>query len=137
MKVKILVKDAYRVVGVMDGDQCAAEDFLLQGASNTAASRMGMFSMLEYVAANGLQNMPSAWSHEADKPAGIYEFIKGPLRLFYFKGLNGEIAVCTSGVRKSGQKADKAAVAHAIAMKKQYMTAVKNNTYEVAEDEDE
>lgn len=137
MKVKILMKAAYRVVGVMEGDQCAAEDFLLQGESNTAASRMGMISMLEYVAANGLQSMPNAWSHEADKQAGIYEFIKGPLRLFYFKGLNGEIAVCTSGVRKSGQKADKAAVAHAIAMKKQYMNAVKNNTYEVAENGNE
>lgn len=131
------MEDAYRVVGVMEGDQCAAEDFLLQGERSTAASREGLVTMLGYVATNGLQNMPNAWSHEADKPAGIYEFIKGPLRLFYFKGLNGEIAVCTSGVRKSGQKADKAAVAHAIAMKKQYMTAVKNNTYEVAEDEDE
>lgn len=93
--------------------------------------------MLEYVATNGLQVMPVAWSHEADKANGIYEFIKGPLRLFYFKGLNGEIAVCTSGVRKSGQKADKAAVAHAIDLKKKYMTAVKHNTYEVAKDEDE
>lgn len=137
MKVKILVKDAYRVVGVMEGDRCAAEDFLLQGENSTAAHREGLATMLQYVAANGLHNMPSVWSHEADKRAGIYEFIKGPLRLFYFKGLNGEIAVCISGVRKSSQKADKAAVAHAIAMKKQYMTAVKNNTYEVAEDEDE
>lgn len=137
MKVKILFEDAYRVVGVMEGDQCASVDFLTQGESSTSAYRSGLANMLEYVATNGLQVMPVAWSHEVDKANGIYEFIKGPLRLFYFKGLNGEIAVCTSGVRKSGQKADKAAVAHAIALKKQYMSAVKNNTYEVAEDEDE
>ena len=137
MKVKVLVNDAYRVVGVMEGDRCSAEDFLLQGERSTSSYREGLVTMLQYVAANGLHNMPNVWSHEVDKQSGIYEFIKGPLRLFYFKGLNGEIAVCTSGVRKSGQKVDKTAVAHAIAMKKQYMNAVKHNTYEVAEDEDQ
>ena len=136
MKTRLLFEDTYRVVGVMEGKQCPADDFLTHGEKSTEASRLGLSAMLAYVAENGLQNMPRAWSHEVSKENGIYEFIRGSLRLLYFKGLNGEIAVCAVGVRKSGQKADKAAVARAVEMKKAYLKAVNNNTYEVVEDED-
>lgn len=121
----------------MEGDSCPAEDFLAHGEAATAASRVGLAMMLEHVAQNGLQGCPSAWYHEANKKLGVYEFKKGDLRLFFFKGENGEIAVCTSGVLKKGQKADKAAVARAGEYRAEYLQALKRQTYEVLEDEDQ
>ncbi len=73
----------------------------------------------------------------ADKARGIYEFRKGPLRLFFFKGEGRDIAVCTSGVRKSGAKGDKPSVNKAAAWKAGYFDAVANKNLEVVEDETE
>lgn len=136
MRTKVLVQDAYRIVGIMDGDECPAEDFLLNGESSTAAARVGLLTMLEHIASCGLQHAPPSWFHEANKEDAIYEFIKGPLRLFFFKGLNGDIAVCTSGIRKQGKKADKASVSRAASLRAAYLTAIRTNDYEVIEDED-
>lgn len=135
MKSKVLADARFRVVGVMDGDVCPAELFLSVGEESTKASRYGLFAMLQHVAKEGLQGIPSAWWHEANKSLGIYEFRKGNLRLFFFKGQRGEIAVCTSGVMKKGQKADTGAVERASRLRKQYETAIENNTYEVVDDE--
>ncbi|MES2611500.1 MAG: hypothetical protein V4679_14735 [Pseudomonadota bacterium] len=74
---------------------------------------------------------PAAWHHEASKKDKVYEFIKGPLRLFFFKGSNGQIAVCTSGVRKNGAKADKGSVKAAATLRDDYETAVKLDTLEI------
>lgn len=111
----------------MDGDECPAESFLLYGEESTEAVRYGLMHMLEKVAEDGLQNVPHAWIHEANKKLDIYEFIKGPLRLFFFKGKNGQIAVCTTGVRKSGQKADPAAVKKAAKWRDDYYKALEND----------
>lgn len=112
----------------MDGDGCPAESFLLHGEDSTEAARIGLAKMLEKVAEEGLQKVPQAWFHEANKKLDIYEFIKGPLRLFFFKGKNGQIAVCTTGVRKSGSKADTAAVKKAAKWRDDYYKALDNNT---------
>ena len=135
MTVKVLFEDTFKVVAMMDGAECPAEQFLLADDASTLAQRSGLLTMLEHAARMGLQHVPSGWLHEADKQRGIYEFIKGPLRLFFFKGANGDIAVCTFGVRKSGQKADKAAVAKSAKMKAAYEEAIKTGTYKVITDE--
>lgn len=93
--------------------------------------------ILGHVAEKGLQNVPSAWFHEADKAKGIYEFIKGPLRLFFFKGQGNDIAVCTAGIRKKADKADKKSVNKADAWRNDYFAAIDNTTLEVVEDETE
>lgn len=129
MEVKILAQGKYKVIGTMDGEECPAEAFLLNGQSSTKASRQGLIEMLSHVATSGLDQLPTAWTHEANKKGKIHEFIKGDLRLFFFKGNNGDIAVCTGGVVKKGQKANKAAVNKAIAMRKEYMAAQNNITY--------
>lgn len=121
----------------MDGDECPAETFLLQGEATTRSYRLGLFQMLTHVAEVGLAQAPSPWFHEANKEHGIYEFIRGPLRLFFFKGRNGEIAVCTSGVRKKGQKADKSSVLNAIRCKAAYEAAHTAKTYQVIQDENQ
>lgn len=137
MRVKVLVEAAYRIVGVMHNDSCPALNFLVQGEKSTEAARAGLLRMMAEVAARGLEGVPAGWHHEADKRHGVYEFIKGPLRLFFFKGSDGDIAVCTSGSRKSGNKADKAAVRRAIDLKTAYANALANKTYEVIDDENE
>jgi len=113
----------------MSKDSCPALEFLTQGEKSTEAVRAGMVRMIGEVANRGLDGVPASWYHEADKRNSIYEFIKGPLRLFFFKGSNGDIAVCTSGTRNSGNKADKAAVCKAIDLKLAYAQALANKTY--------
>lgn len=120
----------------MDGKNCPVLDFLTVGEASTSSVRAGLIEMLTHVAENGLQGAPSKWFHEADKASGIFEFIKGPLRLFFFKGNGRDIAVCTIGVRKSGQKADGLVVKASVRWKKDYVSAVVNGTYEVINDED-
>lgn len=120
----------------MDDKNCPVLDFLTVGEASTTSVRTGLFEMLTYVAEHGLQGAPSKWFHEADKASGIFEFIKGPLRLFFFKGKGRDIAVCTIGVRKSGQKADVFAVKTSAKWKKDYVSSVENGTYEVINDED-
>lgn len=136
MKVKILFHEKYSVVAVMDRAKCPAEDFLLDGESSTKSTRDGLLNVLEHIAENGLENS-AAWVHEANKKEGIYEFVKGKLRLFFFKGTNGQIAVCTTGVRKKAQKADKSSVDTAIKYKNQYFDAIQKNTLVTVDDDEE
>jgi len=119
----------------MDGDDCPAEQFLAEGEAATEGARTGLVQILEFLAENGLGKASHAWLHEANKDEQIYEFIKGPLRLFFFKGNAGQIAVCTGGGRKKGRKADKAAVANAAILRSQYQAAIEKDTLEIIEDE--
>ena len=135
MKIKELFVANFQIVAIIEGGSCPAEDFLLVGEKATEAYRFGMIEMLQIVAIEGLQDVPSKWFHEANKQDKIYEFIKGPLRLFFFKGENRQIAVCTAGVRKTGQKADKAALAMAQKYRERYFVSVRTNTLEVVNDE--
>lgn len=136
MRLKLLFEDNFQIVAVMDGDECPADKFINNGEDNQKA-RLGLQEMLGHVAEKGLAEVPSGWFHEANKKERIYEFIKGDLRLFFFKGEGKQIAICTSGVRKKGQKADKAAVAKAADSRKTYIAAIAANTIEVIHDEDE
>jgi hypothetical protein len=138
MKVKIVVAGAEcDIVAILDGDDCPAEDFIKDGEAETEGARAGLALILQHVAEKGIQNVPAAWVHEANKKDKINEFIKGPLRLFFFKGKGRQIAVCTTGARKKGNKADKAAVKKAAALRKKYEQAVEDQTLEVINDEDE
>lgn len=137
MKVKDLADDKFQVVAVIDNGYCATEHFLTEGDVSTESARGGLERMIEKVAELGLEDVPSAWFHLANKPEKIYEFIKGPLRLFFFKGEGRQIAVCTTGVRKSGPKADKTAVARSVEMRAEYFAAVENKTLQVVSDETE
>lgn len=137
MRVKILASGVVcDVVAVVDGDYCPAEDFLVAGDPTTESYREGLYQMLEHVSNMGIDMVPQAWKHEANKQEGIYEFIKGPLRLFFFKGEGRQVAVCTGGVRKKGNKADKGAVAKASVFRANYTQAVQSQTLEVLVDED-
>lgn len=119
----------------MDGEDCPSIDFLTNGEADHAASRLGLLNFLKHIAQNGFQQASAKWSHEADKRNGIYEFIKGDLRLFYFKGHGDTIAVTTGGCFKKGRKADPAMVAAAIRWKTRYEQAVADGTLHIDETE--
>ena len=137
MKLKVLAAEEYEIVAVMDGDACPAEAFLTTGPSDTEAARAGLATMLEHLAQSGFHGVPVKWCHEANKKEQVYEFIKGPLRLFYFKGHGRQIAVCTGGARKKGNKADAGAVAIAAGMRKAYFKALEENKLEIVSDEED
>lgn len=107
--IKVLAQGKFKIVAMAKDGECPALDFLRDSGSYVDA-RAALLTMLRHVAERGFENVPASWCHEADKNNGIYEFIKGDLRLFYFKGKNGEIAVCTGGVVKKGRKVNKPAV---------------------------
>ncbi len=121
----------------MDGDTCPALEFLLDGEASTAASRQGLLEMLMRVAELGFQGVPAKWTHEANKSEQIYEFVKGDLRLFFFKGQGRQIAVCTAGVMKKGQKADKGMVSLSASIKSAYFAALQSGTLKVKKNEDD
>lgn len=137
MKVKELAVAQFRIVAIMEGEACPAEDFLTQGEAAYEANRDGLLVMLKHAAQNGLDSLPAKWSHEVDKNDAIYEFIKGKLRLFFFKGTNGQIAVCTSGVIKKTKKVDKGEVDAAARHRAAYFQAVAEGTLQVITDETE
>jgi hypothetical protein len=137
MQVKLLVTGATcDVVAVVDGEECPAETFIQDGEKATEACREGLLVLLGHVADNGLQGISGANWHEVSKKEQIYEFIKGPLRLFFFKGDGRHVAVCASGGRKKGQKVDSKAVKKAAGYRKQYVEAVAANTLEVVKNGD-
>lgn len=129
--VKELFLGSYQIVAIMDGDVCPTEDFIVNGEETTRASREGLYKMLSDTSKNGLDGIPSAWIHEANKKNGIYEYVKGPLRLFFFKGAGKQIVVCTVGGRKNGNKADKPSVNISKQYRDAYLHALKTNTLRV------
>lgn len=132
MRVKLLVEGKVcDIVAVMDGDECPAADFLNDGDANTEAWRDALAALLEHVADEGLQNIPTALVRQANKNDKIYEFRKGRLRLFFFHGVGRQVAVCTTGVVKKTQKADGLAVKKAATYRKKYEQAVSGNELEV------
>lgn len=133
----MLFEVGFRVLAAEVRGLFPAEDFISDDAADYGKSRAGLHEMLSYVADRGLQGVPSAWFHEANKQLRIYEFKKGDLRLFFFKGNGNDIAVCTCGTVKKGRKADAASVQLSARCRESYLHAVSQGTLEVIDDQDE
>ncbi|MBT9521909.1 MAG: type II toxin-antitoxin system RelE/ParE family toxin [Dechloromonas sp.] len=122
MNLKTLFEDQYKVLATTSGDSCPALEFLINGEDDTEAYRLSIIELLRTTAREGLHNLPAVVFKVANRENGIYEFKKGSIRLFFFRGNGQEIVVCTGGVRKKTQKADKQAIAKAIRAKSAYLT---------------
>lgn len=127
MRLKILKKGRYTIAAVMEGEGCPTEDFITQGEAAYQASRMGLANLLERLAADGFDGLTSSMTHEVNKKSKISELIKGDLRLFYFKGRGNVLVVCTCGLLKKSQKADRNAVEKSIRWQEKYEHACKNS----------
>jgi hypothetical protein len=127
MQVEVLFTGkACDVVGVRSSGECPAKDFVWSGEANLEGSRKGLRQVLQILAEDGLSAV-TPWIRLVNATHQIYEFKKGDLRLFFFRGHERQVAVCTSGVLKKGQKADVKAVEHAARQRHEYRKAVAGN----------
>lgn len=134
MELTVIVSDKYIVAAISNNGACETIDFLRDVEKTYKASADGLFDILNRVSANGLEPLPDSLSHLVDKKEKIYEFIKGNLRLFYFRGQNNLLVICTSVTIKKTQKVDKKQVDLAIRRKLEYLQSVKDGTIVLIED---
>ena len=119
MKLKSLFNAQYYIVGTVEGDDCPAEEFCLTEDAYEA-SRVGLLNFLERASQQGFDASLGRVAHLVNRENGIYEFVKGRLRLFFFHGKGKQIVVCTTGVIKKTQKVDKQPIEKAIKLRDEY-----------------
>jgi Phage derived protein Gp49-like (DUF891) len=136
LELVVIETDKYTVAAVLKNGNCEVTEFLEELEETYHASVDGLYALIGLVSKTGLQDVSTKLSHCVNEEEKIYEFIKGKLRLFYFKGKGDLLVVCTSGIIKKTQKVDEKQVARAVALKKQYLQAVKDSTL-VLKDNDE
>ena len=137
LELVVIETDKYTVAAVLKNGTCEATEFLEGLEEKTYRGSVdGLYALMDLVSKAGLQDISTKLSHCVNEEEKIYEFIKGRLRLFYFKGKGDLLVICTGGVIKKTQKVDEKQVARAVALKKQYLQAVKNSTL-VIKDNDE
>lgn len=100
----------------------ALAEFQGHGGS-VAKAAAGMLALFNRFAEHGRIRSVRLF-HEASKHEGIYEFIKGDLRVyFFFSSDSGEVVVCSHAIRKKRQRVDPGDVDRAAALKKRYLAA--------------
>lgn len=120
MKLRTLFSAQFKVLATMAGASCPVDEFLSDGPESTRVAREAIAQRLQHISIYGLHNVPTAWYKVANRESGIYEFKKGDVRVFFFRGSGGEVVICTCGVVKQGQKADPLAVKASIRAKNEY-----------------
>lgn len=127
MELKVISADKYVVAAITNRGECEVEDYLTDEIDQaTMAWRIRIAEMLTDISEMGLDT-ENIYSKSVNKSHKIYELKSGKIRLFYFKGSDELIIVCTSISRKTTQKANKAEVDSAIRFKKQFEIAVNNS----------
>ncbi len=122
------MKRRYRIAAVKEkSGACPAMDFLTGIEDQFKAHATGLLVLLERIADCGLDGISSKLCHCVDRKYGIYELIKGRLRLFFFKGDGGIVLIATHGIVKKSQKTPQQDIDRAIAVKKAYDQARAKN----------
>ena len=124
---KVIESSVYQVWAIETmrdgyGFECPAIDFLFMHAKQKQykASAIGFKALFKRYANGGRANLTTDQLHEVDKKNGIWEFIKGDLRVFCFFH-NGHAVLCNSAIKKS-QKVDSKEVECAIRAKRSLLT---------------
>lgn len=129
MRARELFSDRFKVVAILDGDDCPTKAFLEVGDVKTRAHRAGLAVWLQQIAMNGLGWLSASACHEAKTDSGIYRLRKGDLRLYFFHGRDGEVVVCCDGEVKRGDKPHAGTIRRAERAKRDYEDAVRDGTY--------
>lgn len=99
----------------------------LLGDSTYAKHMSGLMSLLALVqtSVRGPKELESNASlcHEAVSGEAIFEFIKGPLRLYWFYGLDRRVIIVATVKVKKGQKTPAAIKRAMLALKREYSIA--------------
>ena len=130
MKFVTLKQGRYKVAAVTEEAGVEVLRFLRALPADMQGSAAGLPALFQRYAESGRQQLTNAVFHEANKQEGIWEFIKGRLRVFCFMDTDGTLLVLSHGAIKKTQKADPAEVAKAVRLKKDYMAAKAGNNIE-------
>jgi hypothetical protein len=127
MSYHVLLAGVHRVCALTQisedwSDKCPALEFLQEhGAKGSyAASCRGLAVVFQRYADLGRQGVTAEMFHEVDRANGIWQFIKGDLRVLCFIVSND--VFLTNGYIKKSQKADPSEVTRAVNAKKKYLT---------------
>lgn len=137
MKLVVLEQRQMKVVAVLkereQGLECPSLEFLSEQPANLQASAKGMKKLFRLYAQRGPEGLTGAMFHLADQNEGIYEFIKGDLRLFCFKDEDESLVIVSNGGHKKSQKANKKDVATAVRVRDEYFAAKKSGHIQLLE----
>jgi hypothetical protein len=129
LELRVVKHNKYTVLAVTDRGTCEVLDQLTAGEATTEKHRLKLLQSLLRISEVGLHTAErTCWIKPLDADAGIYELKASKLRLFCFKGHGDQLVICTSLGRKTSQRADRLAIAHAKGLKQQYEDAIDNGT---------
>ena len=120
----------WKVVAVVEernGERrCALEEQLaaFEAQPKQGASVAGLQVLWDRIPKVGPREFPDHLYHLVDEKNGIYEFIKGRLRVLCFEA-DGAVCVCSTVFLKQTAKTPKDEVRKAIALKEQYLRELK------------
>lgn len=115
--------------------RCEVLEFLKNIPPNYQSSAKGFKALFERYAKGGRQNLTESLFHEANKENGIWEFIKGQLRIYCFKDDRGQLIILSHGILKKSQKAKTEDIQKAVKLRREYLNAKENGTLEVTSNE--
>ena len=113
-------------VTVVDGAEVCELSLELQRFEDdrqTMAAALGLHEVWKRIDVTGPRALGVSLYHQVDEKHGIYEFVKGRLRVLCFEASTGAICVCACIFVKKTQKTPKGHVSQAIALQKSYEKA--------------
>lgn len=141
MLLKLLAKadGQWRVIApaqMLEGKVlCELEQELLAFTEQHAASVVGLMQFWENIPRVGPRQLGTAIYHCVDDEHGIFEFVKGRLRVLCFQS-DGAICVCCHAFLKQTQKTPKPKIKRAVGIKKEYEAALASGKVEIKAEED-
>lgn len=139
MRLKILCSGIWTVIAPLDAaGECPVEAELatFMDDPRLRASVVGFGAAWRRIPALGPHALGTALYHCVDENHGIYEFIKGPLRLLCFEA-SGRLVVCSHTLRKKTQKTPSQDKARARKLKEDYLAASAAGQVIVVDDDQE
>ena len=131
MQLKTVYSKTRQVVAVMHGSECPALDALNAMPPNLAKTAKGFDALFRRYAELGRAGLTTELFHEVDKDHGIWEFIKGSLRILCFVAPdNGALLILTHSMIKKQQKTPPSEVNKAIRVLSDYKNARKSGGIE-------
>jgi hypothetical protein len=136
MKLLLLENGQRRIAAVRDEDgACPVLQFLKEAPSCHQGSARGFGALFRRYAQGGRQLLSAELFHEADRENGIWEFIKGRLRVYCFMDGDGHLVILSHGAVKKTQKTSRQDAEQAARLRERYVLAKQEGRLEIIGDE--
>lgn len=137
MRVNVLFENIYEI-HELPGKKTGLTDFLEAQASRIPGTVAGMLVLIENVSKGplGPKELGGDLCHPIDKKNGIYEFIKGQIRVLWFED-EGKVIVCTHAFLKKSPKTPKTEIEKARSIKTRYQNAKAQGRLKIEREEEE